>query len=83
MMGGTGRDRGRSAPGRDAQASSDARRSVTLVRGGHRWRFECERKDLNEMVRTLGELTSRPGCPLDQFDAALVVQEFEQTSSGA
>lgn len=73
------RDR-RGCPGRDAERG---RRAVTLVRGSHRWRFECERKDLGTLIRALDDLTSRPGCPLDEFDAALVVQEFEQRTGGA
>lgn len=72
------RDR-RGCPGRDAERG---RRSVTLVRGSHRWRFECEKRDIGALVKALDEITSRPGSPLDEFDAALVVQEFEQRAGG-
>lgn len=56
---------------------------VTLVRGGHRWRFICQVGDEPTLVRALAGLAVRDDAPLDWFDAALVSHQLaDELGSG-
>lgn len=51
---------------------------VTLVKGVHRWRFQCESGGETDLLRRLSELAGQPGIPFDWFDAALVSHQLSK-----
>lgn len=52
---------------------------VTLVRGRHRWRFECATGDLRVLDLALANLAARCEVPLDHVDAAIVRQQMDRS----
>jgi hypothetical protein len=50
--------------------------SVTLVRGGHSWRFACTPGDEALLLRAAEEVAAREGSPLDGFDVAVIAQQL-------
>ena len=56
---------------------------VTLVRGVHRWTFECDRAGGRALARRLAELADTDGCPLDRFDATLVCHQLDREFGAA
>jgi hypothetical protein len=47
-------------------------RSVTLLKGAHRWVFTCAPGDEQGLLAGVSEMARRPEVPFDWFDAALV-----------
>lgn len=55
----------------DSQASPHTR-SVTLLKGVHRWVFTCAPGEEQGLLACVSEMARRPDVPFDWFDAALV-----------
>jgi hypothetical protein len=51
---------------------------VTLVKGGHRWVFSCERGEEAPLLARLAELARQTDTPFDWFDAALVSHQLRK-----
>ncbi len=60
----------------ETAARGRATARVTLVRGRHRWTFECGPSDGAALRRRMADLVSDPGCPLDRFDAAVAAHQL-------
>ena len=69
--------------GQGVQISGVETGVVTLVRGAHRWTFECDRAGGRALARRLAELADTDGCPLDRFDAALVCDQLDREFGAA
>ncbi|MCC6285254.1 MAG: hypothetical protein IT439_08145 [Phycisphaerales bacterium] len=59
------------------------REPIRLSKGAHSWVFVCERGRERELIETLAELAEREDCPLDWFDAALVMNELDEPQKAA
>ncbi len=56
-------------------------RRVTLVRGRHRWVFECSPGREGRLLGAIAELIARRDCPLDHFDGAVVAQQLTNSET--
>jgi hypothetical protein len=59
----------------DSQASQRTR-SVTLLKGVHRWVFTCAPGEEQGLLACVSEMARRPDAPFDWFDAALVAHQI-------
>ena len=53
------------------------REPITLAKGRHQWIFRCERGQERLLIDALADLAERVDCPLDWFDASLVMHELD------
>jgi hypothetical protein len=60
------------SPSTPADSTNTDPRSVTLLKGAHRWVFACAPGDEQALLASVSELARRQEVPFDWFDAALV-----------
>lgn len=59
-------------PPSPADTQTDQVRTVTLLKGRHRWVFACAPGEEPALLSCVSELARRGDAPFDLFDAALV-----------
>ncbi|MBX3363582.1 MAG: hypothetical protein KF866_02345 [Phycisphaeraceae bacterium] len=58
-------------------AASQMREPITLSKGRHQWIFRCQAGQERLLIDALADLAERDDCPLDWFDASLVMHELD------